>query len=204
MHEILTQLVLKWARYGPESPIHVTDDFTRLTLDSIAICAMDTRFNSFYKEAMNPFPQAMTEVLAEAARRAGRPSIANRLMRSSERQYHENIQLMQSVAQEIVTKRRQAPTDKKDLVNAMLHGKDPKTGEKMSDASIVDNMITFLIAGKPRRNELISLILIYSQDFKTDNDSLILRSRDDFRPPSISLLSPHQKPRIFPESAARS
>lgn len=169
MHEILTQLVLKWARYGPESPIDATNDFTRLTLDSIAICAMDTRFNSFYKEAMHPFPQAMAEVLTEAGRRSMRLSIANRLMRSSEKQYNANIQLMQSIAQEIVTRRRQAPSDKKDLVNAMLHGKDPKTGEKMSDASIADNMITFLIAGKPR-NELISLALIYSQNFETDDD----------------------------------
>ena len=29
----------------------------------------------------------------------------------------------------------------------MLYRKDPKTGEKMSDANITNNMITFLIAG---------------------------------------------------------
>lgn len=149
MHEILTQLVLKWARYGPENPIDATDDFTRLALDSIAVCAMDTRFNSFYKETMHPFPQAMAEVLAEAARRSARLAIANRLMRSSEKKYRENIEVMQSVAQSIIARRRQHPVDKKDLLNAMLNGKDPKTGEKMSDNNVANNMITFLIAGKP-------------------------------------------------------
>lgn len=59
MHNIAAQLVLKWARYGPEHEIHVTDDFTRLTLDAIALCAMDFRFNSFYKESMHPFIDAL-------------------------------------------------------------------------------------------------------------------------------------------------
>jgi cytochrome P450/NADPH-cytochrome P450 reductase len=37
MHDIATQLVAKWARFGSEEKINVTDDFTRLTLDSIAL-----------------------------------------------------------------------------------------------------------------------------------------------------------------------
>jgi cytochrome P450/NADPH-cytochrome P450 reductase len=37
MHDIASQLVVKWARFGPYEKINVTDDFTRLTLDSIAL-----------------------------------------------------------------------------------------------------------------------------------------------------------------------
>jgi cytochrome P450 / NADPH-cytochrome P450 reductase len=37
MHDIASQLVIKWARFGPKEKINVTDDFTRLTLDSIAL-----------------------------------------------------------------------------------------------------------------------------------------------------------------------
>jgi cytochrome P450/NADPH-cytochrome P450 reductase len=37
MYDIASQLVVKWARFGPQEKIHVTDDFTRLTLDSIAL-----------------------------------------------------------------------------------------------------------------------------------------------------------------------
>jgi cytochrome P450/NADPH-cytochrome P450 reductase len=29
MHDIASQLVMKWARQGPEKPIQVTEDFTR-------------------------------------------------------------------------------------------------------------------------------------------------------------------------------
>ena len=147
MHEILRQMVLKWARYGPDNRIDVADDFTRLTLDSIAICAMDTRFNSFYTEGMHPFVEAMREVLLEAGRRANRPSLVKRLMGSAGRKYAEDIEVLQSTAMKIVADKRANPTDKKSLVNTMLNGKDPKTGEKMTDESIADNMITFLIAG---------------------------------------------------------
>jgi cytochrome P450/NADPH-cytochrome P450 reductase len=37
MHDIASQLVVKWARFGPSEKINVTEDFTRLTLDSIAL-----------------------------------------------------------------------------------------------------------------------------------------------------------------------
>jgi cytochrome P450/NADPH-cytochrome P450 reductase len=37
MHDNASQLVSKWARFGPKEKIHVTQDFTRLTLDSIAL-----------------------------------------------------------------------------------------------------------------------------------------------------------------------
>lgn len=37
MQDIVSQMVLKWARFGPDHTIDVPDDFTRLTLDSIAM-----------------------------------------------------------------------------------------------------------------------------------------------------------------------
>lgn len=37
MHDIASQLVMKWARFGSKEKIDVTDGFTRLTLDSIAL-----------------------------------------------------------------------------------------------------------------------------------------------------------------------
>lgn len=158
MHEILTQLVLKWARYGPDHRIDAADDFTRLTLDSIAICAMDTRFNSFYTEAVHPFVKAMQEVLLEAGRRSIRPSFVKRLMTSADKKYTDDIGVLQSTAQKIVADKRANPRDKKSLVNAMLNGKDPKTGEKMTDESIADNMITFLIAGHETTSGLLSFL----------------------------------------------
>jgi hypothetical protein len=65
MEDIASQLMLKWARQGPEHKILASEDFSRLTLDTIALCVMDYRFNPFYMDEMHPFVQAMNRDLAE-------------------------------------------------------------------------------------------------------------------------------------------
>jgi cytochrome P450/NADPH-cytochrome P450 reductase len=142
MHDIASQLVMKWARQGPEKSIHVTDDFTRLTLDTIALCAMDYRFNSYYSEKMHPFIQAMADFLKVSGDRARRDPITQLFYRQESAKYWENVELLRETSSEVIRKRKQSPTDKKDLLNGMLNGEDPKTGEKMTDESIIDNMIT--------------------------------------------------------------
>ncbi|KAL4959225.1 cytochrome P450 [Aspergillus stella-maris] len=93
MHDIASQLALKWARYGPDEPIMVTNDFTR-----------------YYS------PQVLK------ARKAGKSNYNN-------------------------------------LLDAMLRGIDLKTGLKMTNKSIMDNLITFLIAG----HETMSGLLLFAQ-----------------------------------------
>lgn len=109
---------------------------------------MDTRFNSFYKEDLHPFVHAMVGMLAESGARARRPALVNYFMRSAQAKFDADIALLKKVAGEVVAERRAHPSDKKDLLNAMIKGRDPKTGEALTDASIMNNMITFLIAGK--------------------------------------------------------
>lgn len=149
MHEVTSQLALKWARQGPAQPIDVGEDLTRLTLDTVALCSMGFRFNSYYREDLHPFIKAMYAVLKEAGMKTMRflPSI---FYQSDDRKYHKNIQLLRSTAREVLDSRRALPegTDtRKDLLSAMMQGVDPKTGCKMTDESVIDNLITFLIAG---------------------------------------------------------
>ncbi|MCJ1281918.1 hypothetical protein MMC26_001241 [Xylographa opegraphella] len=172
MLDIATQLVSKWARYGPENKISVTDDFTRLTLDSIALCALDARFNSFYREGMHPFVDAMVYFLAESGARASRPAfVTNYIYRDSTRKYWESIELMKSISLQVIKDRRAHPTDKNDLVNTMLFGKDPRSGKTLSDENIVHNMITFLVAGHETTSGLLSflfaLFLKYPETYNT-------------------------------------
>ncbi|RDL29977.1 Bifunctional cytochrome P450 reductase [Venustampulla echinocandica] len=158
MHGIACQLVVKWARFGPNEKINVTDDFTRLTLDSIALCAMGTRFNSFYHDEMHPFVAAMVDFLVESGQRAGRLPLANYFRRTAQQKYDADIALMKKVATDLIAERRANPTDKKDLLNAMLHGRDPKTGQALTEDSIKNNMITFLIAGHETTSGLLSFL----------------------------------------------
>lgn len=147
MYDIASQLVMKWARLGPKTPIMVTDDFTRLTLDTIALCAMGTRFNSFYHDEMHPFVEAMVGLLQGSGDRTRRPALLNNLPTSENTKYWNDITYLRELSQELVNARKQNPEDKKDLLNALILGRDPQTGQGLSDDTIIDNMITFLIAG---------------------------------------------------------
>lgn len=138
---------MKWARQGPNVAIMVTDDFTRLTLDTIALCAMGTRFNSFYHDEMHPFVEAMVGLLLGSGNRSRRPALINSLPTGDNAKYWNDIAFLRNLAQELVDSRKNHPEDKKDLLNALILGRDPQTGQGLSDDSIVNNMITFLIAG---------------------------------------------------------
>ena len=146
MHDIASQLVLTWARRGPEHRIDVPGDFTRLTLDSIALCAMGFRFNSFYQEAQHPYVDAMSTVLGAAARSGQEIPILSRFT-NTDAKVREARETMFRINQELIEHRRANPTDKKDLLNAMIHSKHPKTGVKMEPKLVAANMSTFLIAG---------------------------------------------------------
>ncbi|KAK5998222.1 Fatty acid omega-hydroxylase [Cladobotryum mycophilum] len=157
MHDIASQLSMKWARHGPQTPIHVSDDFTRLALDTLALCAMDYRFNSYYHEEMHPFVQAMGDFLAESGRRNRRPAFApNFMYRAANEKYWADVGIMRDTADAVVEARKKQPNDRKDLLAAMLAGVDPQTGTKLDDANITDQLITFLIAGHETTSGMLS------------------------------------------------
>lgn len=156
MRDMASQLVMKWARQGPV-PIMVTDDFTRLTLDTIALCATGTRFNSFYREGLHPFVTAMVGMLKTSGDRTCSLSFMRDLPSSKNSKYWEDIASLRVMAREMIDRRRAHPeNDKKDLMNALILGRDPETGQGLSDESIINNMITFLIAGMMSRCHLSS------------------------------------------------
>ncbi|KAJ5215187.1 P450 monooxygenase [Penicillium citrinum] len=157
MQDIVAQMVLKWARNGPEGHIDVPGDFTRLTLDSIAICAMGNRFNSFYHDDQHEFVKSMVNILAECFNRSRRP-LPHTFFSPKDRLFREEIDKLFDVAQQLLDARRKHPTNKKDLLNAMINNKDPKTGESLDDTTIVRNMITFLIAGHETTSGLLSFL----------------------------------------------
>lgn len=157
MKDVAIQLALKWARYGPQHRILAPDDFTRLTLDTISLCSMGFRFNSFYAENLHPFVEAMGDFLVESGKRSQRIPLPSIFYRASNAKFHQDIETMRKTAEAVLRQRVSEPdNDRNDLLSTMLRGRDPKTGQKMSDESIIDNIITFLIAGHETTSGLLS------------------------------------------------
>ncbi len=95
MNDIATQLMQKWERLNPGEPVDVTADMTRLTLDTIALCGFGYRFNSFYRDTMHPFVEAMYGVLGESQRRARALPVQTKLRRGASKKLTENFRYME-------------------------------------------------------------------------------------------------------------
>ena len=98
---------------------------------------MGTRLNSFYKEELHPFVGAMVGLLVESGNRSRRPHVADYFFRSRKEQYDQNLRYVRQTAKELIDNRRAHPSEKKDLLNAMLYNKDPQTGFLILTASSV-------------------------------------------------------------------
>ncbi|KAF2730502.1 cytochrome P450 [Polyplosphaeria fusca] len=150
MNDIVSQMLLRWDRFGPENELVCADEFTRcrLAFDVIGLAAFGYRFNNFYRENAHPFVTQMADVLLECGKRANRTGIENALRVFSAQENAANIKAMQSLCDEIVADRKKNPQPElNDLLNPMLENTDPVTGEKMSDELIRNNLCTFLVAG---------------------------------------------------------
>ena len=123
---------MKWTRQGPGCAIRVADDFTRLTLDTIALCAMDYRFNSYYSETLHPFVEAMSRFFKVSGDRARRLAIAQPFHVFENHEYWGNIERLRETSVAIINARKERPSDKKDILGDMLHGGDPETGKPMT------------------------------------------------------------------------
>ncbi|KAI8965483.1 bifunctional P-450:NADPH-P450 reductase [Daldinia sp. FL1419] len=157
MKDLGSQLALKWARHGSHARINAPEDFTRLTLDTIALCSMGFRFNSFYSEKLHPFVNSMVEFLLESGRRTQRLPLPSFIYRTQDKMYESHIAALAETAQAVLDERLADPdNERNDLLAAMLKGRDSLTGQKMSDSSIIDNLITFLVAGHETTSGMLS------------------------------------------------
>jgi cytochrome P450/NADPH-cytochrome P450 reductase len=161
MKDIASQMVLKFARMGSDYQIPIAAELTKLTLDTLALCAMSCRFNSFYSgDQDHPFIDATTKFLRIAGNRTKRPAFLAPFFRTEDATFEQSIAYMRNLSAHLVKQRRESPgDDKKDLLHAMLNGTDPKTGQGLDEEEIIDNMITFLVAGHETTSGLLVSII---------------------------------------------
>ncbi|CCG80735.1 Bifunctional P-450:NADPH-P450 reductase [Taphrina deformans PYCC 5710] len=159
MIDISSSMIQRWnAHQGVV--IDIPDQLTRLTLDTIALCSFDYRFNSFFKEDMHPFVQDMVDFLSLSAQRALKP-ISATFNLSAKWKWQGACKRMQDFADNIIVDRKENPRDVNDLCRRMLDVDDPETGEKLSSDNVRAQLLTFLVAGHETTSGLLSFCLYY-------------------------------------------
>lgn len=162
MFDVARQLFARWDAFGPDHPVDLTADMTRMALDTIARCAFDYRLDSMRLDDTHPFVDAMVTWLAEAQARASRPRLLTGLMVGTRRRYERAIELMHRTVDDIVRERRAHPKPQaRDLLNLMLEARDPTSGAGLSDENIRYQVMTFLVAGHETTSGLLAFTVHY-------------------------------------------
>ncbi|KAL5534886.1 hypothetical protein ACEPAF_2976 [Sanghuangporus sanghuang] len=178
MRDICSQMLLKWERFGTQLTFDPSDDYTRLTFDALALCSMSYRFNSFYERDMPDFTRRMSDFLTMSSRSGYRPAFAKLIpmyYKKEDQKNFKDAQHMTEVARKTIKQRREQPTEKPDLLNLMLEGKDPKTGAQLTEENIIFNLLTFLIAG----HETTSGLLTFTTYYLLKNSACLQKSREE-------------------------
>jgi cytochrome P450/NADPH-cytochrome P450 reductase len=161
MTDIASQLIDKWSRLNPDQDVDVAADMTRLTLDTIGLCAFSYRFNSFYSDQPHPFVAAMVDSLEYATVGLSRLPIQQKLDFRGRRRLQEDVSTMNGLVDRLITTRQADPDQGKytDLMQAMLSGIDRQSGEGLALVNIRYQILTFLVAGHETTSGLLTFTL---------------------------------------------
>ncbi|KAL1937787.1 hypothetical protein VTO73DRAFT_12806 [Trametes versicolor] len=175
MLDIVSQLVLKWERFGAKAVIDTAEDLSRVTLDTICLTAMGYRLNSFYREDLHPLAVAMADFLLVSTKRGSRPPAVQATLVAENAKYEADQKIMFQMAEEIMNERRANPTDRQDVLGLMMYGKDKETGLSLPDKTVQYNLLTFLIAG----HETTSGMLVFAIYYLLKNPDTMRKLRDE-------------------------
>ena len=170
MLQVIRELLDRWdgaADRGEQ--IDVTDDMTRLTLETIGRAGFGYRFGSFDRRRPHPFVSAMNRVL-KCANWSTVPLLVRPLrpllLRAGE--------VMGRIVDDVIQSRRNgARPETHDLLDLMLHAEHPVTGRRLDPVNIRQQIITFIVAGHETTSGALSFALYYL----TQNPELLARAK---------------------------
>jgi cytochrome P450 len=160
MLQVAGQLIARWDL--ARSPVDVTADMTKLTLETIARTGFGYGFGSFERDRPHPFVTAMVGTLRHALRKNLRVPVVGRLLNlAADRRNAVDEAYLAQVVDEVIRARRASGEQSDDLLGLMLHTRHPDTGEPLDAANIRNQVITFLIAGHETTSGALSFALYY-------------------------------------------
>lgn len=109
--------------------------------------------------------QAWERATMEALKRPTRPQFMNWLY---QRRFSDLTKTMRTYAAEIIKCRKNSPElARKDMLDALLNGVDPESGEKLKDSQVLDEVLNIFIGVATTAN-LLSCALYYLMENPTE------------------------------------
>ena len=135
------ELTAKW-RALSGTPVSAVGELNRLDIETTTLCFYGRRLNNITGPE-SPMIKAMNDSTSEAIKRPTRPKFVNSLFYQSK--FEKACKAMRKYGAECLEHRKANPTDRKDMLYAMMHAKDPETGQSFNDEQIIDEIVTMPI-----------------------------------------------------------
>ncbi|MFI5498117.1 bifunctional cytochrome P450/NADPH--P450 reductase [Nocardia asteroides] len=162
MLDVARSLIGKWDRLAGVRAVDVPDDMTRLTFDTIGLCGFGYDFESFRRDDLHPFVEAMARALGFTQEKGESLPGTEFLKRKQALRFRADADLMTDLVDEVIRQRRASGDSRTDdLLGMMLHTADSVTGQPLDDINIRHQVITFLIAGHETTSGALSFALHY-------------------------------------------
>jgi unspecific monooxygenase len=162
MLQVVAELFDHWD--GHQTPVDVSADMTRLTMETIGRTSFGQDFGSFAREERHPFVDSMIAAL-KTGQRAGALSTmpgSGLLQRQLRRRNAAKLAFVESFVDDIIAARRRGgPGTDGDLLGIMLNNEHPDSGERLADLNIRYQVLTFLVAGHETTSGALSFTLYY-------------------------------------------
>jgi unspecific monooxygenase len=164
MLDVAGELVAHWDRHGTGSPIDVSADMTKLTLETIGRTGFSYSFDSFEREEQHPFVKAMIGTLSHSQRTTIIKSTAvgrYLALRSHERDENRKAYMADVVDEVILTRRENPGGAHEDLLELMLRAAKENDPNRIDELNIRHQVVTFLVAGHETTSGALSFALYY-------------------------------------------
>ncbi|MCJ1444621.1 MAG: hypothetical protein MMC23_005123 [Stictis urceolatum] len=136
------ELTQKWKGASHDKRVAVIGELNRLDLETTTLCFYGQKLNNLEGKE-HPMIAAMDGATGEAVKRPTRPGLVNWLFYGGK--FKRDSKAMRDYARECLSYRRDYPTDKQDLLWAMINAKDPETGKGLTEEQIIDEIVTMPI-----------------------------------------------------------
>lgn len=160
------ELIDAWAvRASDGEWVDVPFEANRLTTEIVARTGFGHSFGKLGEDSDGPFIAAVLRELKYANRRTDTIPYYDKIVgRRRRRQHRQDKAYVREQVARIVDMRR-ANTDQSanysDMLDIMLHAKDPETGETLDDSNIINQILTLLVAGSETSANAIAIALHY-------------------------------------------
>jgi cytochrome P450 len=142
MRDTTSELIAKWKNLGANNSVSLIDELNRLNLEATTLTLYGMKLDCLVGPE-HPMIQAMEDSTSEAMKRPTRPGILNWLIYGSK--FKKGSAAMRRYAAEVVDYRKTHPTDRHDVLAALLSGKDSETGRSLSESQVIDEIVSMPI-----------------------------------------------------------